>query len=152
MKKILILMLLFAPLFAAAQGKVYNKNNQLVYKYDGSQITKQNKETKAWEVIMTYQNGKVYTRNNKPDKTFEDKLMYIVDGGELFIPENPASPIVSFDNRFVYMGKLGDMNSIIGCIEDNSYYRGTMAKPEKLVFTIEGKVPIELLLFLNMAK
>lgn len=152
MKKILIFLLIVAPLLVHAQGRVYNKQKQLVYKYDGSQITKQNKETSVWEVVLIYQNGKVLSRKHKSDNTFEDKLIYIVDGGELFSPENLASPIVSFDDRFVYMGKLGDMNSIIGCIEDNSYYRGTTAKSEKLVFTIEGKVPIELLLFLNMAK
>ena len=40
----------------------------------------------------------------------------------------------------------------IGCFVENCYYRGTEPNPDKLVFRIDGEVPIALLLFANMAK
>ena len=144
MKKLLLLILLIAPFFAIAQGRVFNKR--------GHKLTKEDKKSQKWVEVGSYHDGKVYNHVAFPNMAPEDKLLVIFNGREFFDPKNEKTPILIFENGFLYMGDKADENAIIGCLINNKYYRGKEANSEKLVFSIEGDVPFALLVFANMAK
>lgn len=152
MKKILLLMLLLAPLFAAAQGKVYNKNNTLVYKYDGKYLYHENTKLSKWEVVLYKDKEIIYKRTYKVGQEPQDKMFLYFNGREISDAKTPNMPLFIFDGKYLYNGTSSDMDAVMGCFVNNCYYRGKEPNPDKLAFRIEGEVPIAMLLFVNMAK
>jgi hypothetical protein len=152
MKKILLLMLLISPFLAVAQGKVYNKSNTLVYKYDGKYLYHENTKVGTWEIVSYIDNEIVYRRTNKIGQEPQDKMFLYFNGREICDAKTPNMPMFIFDGKYLYMGTESNMSAAIGCFVDNCYYRGTEPNPDKLVFKIDGEVPIAMLLFANMAK
>ncbi len=149
MKKSLLLFIsILAPFFALAQGKVYNNNDKLIYKYDGKKLYLEDKESGNWKATMRYDNGKIYRLNSKG----EEVLMMTFNGREIFNESDTEKPIALFDGTYAYFGSKVDPNAIIGVMKDGYYYRGKTVDPKKLLFHVEGDIPIAMLLFLNMAR
>lgn len=148
MRKLLLLIAILAPFFALAQGKVYNNNDKLIYKYDGKKLYLEDKESGNWKATMIYDNDKIYRLNSKG----EEVLMMTFNGREIFNESDTKTPIAIFDGTYAYFGSSVDPNAIIGVMEDGKYYRGKTVDPKKLLFRMEGDIPIAMLLFLNMAR
>lgn len=148
MRKILLLLFLMIPLLSAAQGNVYNKDGQLVYKYDGQTLYGENSRDNKWEPIFIYKQGYIYQKR----VTTEDELILVFNGRELLDGKDQNKVFATISDKYVYFGDTTSQDAILGCRENNKYYRGKVPAPDKLVFSIEGRVPIAMLLFLNMAK
>lgn len=148
MKKILLFLFLLAPFFAMADGRVYNKSGELVYEYDGVYLTKLYKDGTK-KTTLAYRDGKVY-KDGVVDKK---NVIMTFNGVQVFNPGNPQA-IVSFDGKYIYWSSepCDDPKKIAGCMVNKCYYRGTEPDDDKLVFRMEGDIPIVLLIFSNMNK
>ena len=148
MKKILLLLFIVAPFFAMADGKVYNKSGELVYEYDGVYLTKLYKDGTK-KTTLAYHDGNVY-KDGVVDKK---NVIMTFNGTQVFYPNNPQA-IVSFDGKYIYWTPepTDDPKKIAGCMVNKRYYRSLEPDEDKLVFRMEGDIPIVLLIFSNMSK